>query len=153
LPLIFLVAVVPGWLQIVAADADARRGFFNGLLVFLTSIGLWCLSAILLIFGGSLALFILAFCGLGAGFGGYQVASQNFVLEFGKPHELPMLIAVSDTASHLMMAIGPLLGGLIATQLDYVHIFWLAVGFKLIAVLMVWHIQEPRHRLRPQRVD
>ena len=32
MPLIFLVAVVPGWLQIVAADADARRGFFNGLL-------------------------------------------------------------------------------------------------------------------------
>jgi hypothetical protein len=33
LPLIFLVAVVAGWLQIVAADADARRGFFNGLLI------------------------------------------------------------------------------------------------------------------------
>ena len=32
MPLIFLVAVVAGWLQIVAADADARRGFFNGLL-------------------------------------------------------------------------------------------------------------------------
>jgi MFS family permease len=122
-------------------------------LVFLASVGLWCLSAILLIFGGSLALFIVAFCGLGAGFGGYQVASQNFVLEFGKPHELPMLIAVSDTASHLMMALGPLLGGLIATQLGYAHIFWLAVGFKLMAVVMVWFIHEPRHRLGPQRMD
>lgn len=123
------------------ADASGYR------LVFLVSVSLWCLSAVLLIFGGSLPLFIVAFCGLGAGFGGYQVASQNFVLEFGKPQELPMLIAVSDTASHLMMAMGPLLGGIIATQFDYAHIFWLAVSFKLLAVMMVLFIHEPRHRL------
>lgn len=116
--------------------------------VFLLSVGLWCLSTTLLIFGTTLPVFLVAFCGLGAGFGGYQVASQNFVLEFGKPQELPMLIAVSDTASHLMMAIGPLLGGLIATQLDYAHIFWLAVGFKLAAVAMVWRVIEPRKMLR-----
>lgn len=40
MPLIFLVAVVAGWLQIVAADADARRGFFNGLLGTIC----WCLG-------------------------------------------------------------------------------------------------------------
>ncbi|MBP7326884.1 MAG: hypothetical protein KA969_14440, partial [Alicycliphilus sp.] len=31
-PLIFLVGVVLGWLQIVAAHTDGGEGFFNGLL-------------------------------------------------------------------------------------------------------------------------
>jgi len=122
------------------ADASGYRR------VFLLSVGLWCLSTVLLIFGTSLPLFLIAFCGLGSGLAGYQVASQNFVLEFGKPHELPMLIAVSDTASHIMMVVGPLMGGIIATQLDYVDVFWLAIGFKFIAILTVWRIQEPRRR-------
>lgn len=122
------------------ADASGYRR------VFLLSVGLWCSATALLIAGASLPVFLVAFCGLGAGFGGYQVASQNFVLEFGKPDELPMLIAVSDTASHLMMALGPLLGGLIATYFDYRHIFWLALVFKLLAVAMVWRIEEPRKR-------
>ena len=107
------------------------------------------MSTLLLICGASLAVFIVAFCGLGAGFGGYQVASNNFVLEFGKSHELPMLIAVSDTASHLMMALGPLLGGIIATYFGYHLIFWLALAVKTLSLLMVWKLQEPRHRMRP----
>lgn len=128
------------------ADASGYRR------VFLLSVGLWCSATALLIAGASLPVFLIAFCGLGAGFGGYQVASQNFVLEFGKPDELPMLIAVSDTASHLMMALGPLLGGLIVTHYDYRHIFWLALVFKLLAVAMVWRIEDPRRRLGLRRV-
>jgi MFS family permease len=115
-------------------------------LVFLLSVGLWCASTVLLIFGDSLPLFLLAFCGLGAGSAGFELASANFVLEFGEPHELPMFIAVCDTASYLMMAIAPLLGGIIATQFDYVNVFWLAVGFQFIAVLTVWGMQEPRRQ-------
>jgi MFS family permease len=117
-------------------------------LVFMLSVGVWSCATLLLILGATMPTFILAFCGLGAGFGGYQVASQNFVLEFGKAHELPMLIAVSDTASHLMMAVGPLIGGIIATQLGYAPIFWMALGFKALAVCMVWRIEDPRYRLR-----
>jgi MFS family permease len=122
-------------------------------LVFLLSVGLWCLATVLLIFGSSLALFLIAFCGLGAGLAGYMVAAQNFVLEFGEPHELPMLIAVSDTVSHVMMVIGPLLGGLIATHLDYVYVFWLAIAFKATAVLTVWRLQEPRRRFKLERME
>ena len=125
-----------------------RRGYR---LVFMLSVGVWSGATLLLILGATMPAFILAFCGLGAGFGGYQVASQNFVLEFGKAHELPMLIAVSDTASHLMMAFGPLLGGLIATQLGYAPIFWMALCFKTLAVVMVSRIEEPRYRLRRER--
>jgi MFS family permease len=121
------------------------RGFR---LVFLMSVGLWSAAILLLLMGSSMPVFLLAFCGLGAGFSGYQVAAQNMVLEFGEPNELPMLIAVSDTASHLMMAMGPLIGGLVAIYLDYGHIFWLTLVFKLAAVSMVWHVIEPRKTQR-----
>jgi len=121
------------------------RGFR---LVFLMSVGLWSAAILLLLVGSSMPVFLLAFCGLGAGFSGYQVAAQNLVLEFGEPNELPMLIAVSDTASHLMMAMGPIIGGLVAIYLDYGHIFWLTLVFKLAAVSMVWRVIEPRKTLR-----
>jgi MFS family permease len=115
-------------------------------LVFLLSVGLWGLSTLMLLVGSSFMVFIIAFCGLGAGFGGYQVASQNFVLEFGEPHELPMLIAISNTASYLMMAVGPLIGGVIATHFGYEKIFWLALAVKTMSVIMVWKIKDPRNR-------
>jgi MFS family permease len=116
-------------------------------LVFILSVGMWSVSMFGLLMVSTLPLFLLAFCGLGAGFGGYQVASQNFVLEFGRGgHDLPMLIALSDTASHLMMALGPILGGLIASRFDYASLFWIAFLFKVISVLLILGVQEPRQR-------
>lgn len=120
-------------------------------LVFLVSIGLWIVSTVGLMATSDLAFFLLAFCGLGAGLGGYQMASQNFVLEFGVHHDRPMLIAISDTASHLMMAIGPLLGGLLAQRLDFVYLFAIAIIVQLISMLAILRVEEPRHRL--QRVS
>jgi MFS family permease len=117
-------------------------------LVFLLSIALWAVSTIDLMLAGSLPFFMLAFCGLGAGLGGYQVASQNFVLEFGAHHELPMLIAISDTASHFMMALAMLLGGAVAQGFDFIYVFWLAIAVKGLALLLILRVEEPRHRAR-----
>ena len=117
-------------------------------LVFLVSMGLWTASTVGLMLTNDLPFFLLAFCGLGAGLGGYQVASQNFVLEFGAHHERPMLIAISDTASHLMMAIGPLLGGLLAQRFDFVYVFSIAIVVQAISMLAILRVVEPRHRLQ-----
>lgn len=119
-------------------------------LVFLISIFLWALSTGGLMMASSLPFFLLVFCGLGAGLGGYQVASQNFVLEFGSHRELPMRIAISDTASHLMMAIGPLLGGVIAQTFDFACVFWIAIIVKAVSMLAILRVREPRHRLPHQ---
>lgn len=126
------------------AIAD-RRGYR---LVFLVSMGIWTASTLCLLLANDLPFFLLTFCGLGAGFGGYMVASQNFVLEFGRHHERPMLIAISDTASHLMMAIGPLLGGLLAQRFDFVYVFALAIVVKTVSMLAILRVEEPRHRVQ-----
>jgi MFS family permease len=113
-------------------------------LVFLLSVGLWAVAALGLMLSASLPMFVLAFCGLGAGLGGYQLAAQNFVLEFGADHELPMMIAVSDTASHLMMAAGPLLGGVMAHGFGLTAVFWIAIAVKVIAIAAILRVREPR---------
>ncbi|MBT9505663.1 MFS transporter [Rhodoferax sp.] len=132
-----------GW----GALAD-RRGYR---LVFLVSMGLWTVSTVGLMLANGLPFFLLAFCGLGAGYGGYQMASQNFVLEFGVHHDRPMLIAISDTASHLMMAIGPLIGGLLAQRFDFSYVFCIAIAVQAISMLAILRVEEPRYRL--QRVS
>lgn len=115
-------------------------------LVFILSMVLWTAASITLLLSGSMPLFLLAFCGLGAGFGGYQVAAQNFVLEFGSHDDRPMLIAVSDTASHLMMAIGPLAGGILAQGAGLHSVFVLAIVVKTASLLAVLRVEEPRRR-------
>jgi len=59
-----------------------------------------------------------------------------------------MLIAISDTASHLMMAIGPLLGGLLAQRFDFVYVFAIAIVVQAISMLAILRVAEPRHRLQ-----
>lgn len=116
-------------------------------IVFLLSVGLWLTATLTLIGAQTLPAFMLAFCGLGAGFGGFQIASQNLVLEFGKRHELPMRIAVSDTACYAMMAVGPIVGGVIAHSWGFLYVFWIAIAVKLLALAAILRVQDPRHRL------
>ncbi|GIZ50203.1 MFS transporter [Noviherbaspirillum aridicola] len=118
-----------------------RRGYRQ---VFLLSLGLWIAATGGLLLATGTPGMMLAFCGLGAGFGGYFVASQNMVLEFGTSQDRPMLIAVSDTASHLMMAAGPILGGLAAEGVDFGWVFGAAMLLKAAALLMVLRMEEPR---------
>lgn len=122
-----------------------RRGYKQ---VFLLSLGLWTAATGALLLAESTGWIMLAFCGLGAGFGGYYVASQNLVLEFGSSQDRPMLIAVSDTASHLMMAAGPILGGLAAEGVDFGWVFGAAMLLKCAALAMVWQMEEPRGKKR-----
>jgi len=125
----------------VVADRTGNR------FVFQASLALWVGATLLLITGEGIALVSLAFAGLGAGFGGWQIASQNLVLEFGKREDLPMRIAVSNTATWLMMAAGPAIGGLLASLGTYEWVFAAAIAFKSTAFgLVLFFVDEPRRR-------
>ena len=64
-----------------------RRGFR---IVFLSSLTLWVLAALLLMSATSYGSLLFVFTVLGAGLGGFQMSAQNLVLEFGSRRNLPM---------------------------------------------------------------
>ncbi len=119
-----------------------RTGFR---LVFLTSIGTWIASALLLMGSSTLPSFAVAFFGIGAGLGGFMMSAQNMVLEFGSRQDLPLRIAVANSSSELVGAIGPLLGAAILLAFPHEVLFTTAIGFQLAAVLLVvLYVEEPR---------
>ncbi|KDP86942.1 MFS transporter [Cupriavidus basilensis] len=120
-------------------------------LVFLGSIGLWAVSTAALLLCDGLGAFLLVFCGLGAGFGGYFLSADNFALEFGNRRDRPMLLAVSDTATYAMMACGPVLGGLLAQGVRFSLVFVAAIAVMGIAFALALRVEEPRRRPRPVR--
>ena len=90
---------------------------------------------------------LLVFGALGAGLGGFQMSAQNLVLEFGSRHNLPMRIAIANSASELVGAVGAVLGGLLVAALSYVAVFWIAIAFQVAAIaVVVFFVDEPRRR-------
>jgi len=133
-----------GWL------AD-RRGFRAS---FLAALAAWIGAGFLLLHAHSLAALTVGFVGLGAGLGGFMQSGQNLVLEFGSRANLPMRIAVANSASELMNVVGPLLGGLLAAAISYPAAIWAAIVFKALAFgITAFWVEEPRHRRAPPQQE
>ncbi|MCP5044770.1 MAG: MFS transporter [bacterium] len=121
-----------------------RTGFR---LVFLASIWVWIAGALGILVAGDLWGFAAGFVGVGAGMGGFQMAAQNMALEFGSRADLPVRIALANSAQEFMGFLGPLLGGLIAVVLSKEWLFAIAIAFQLSAIAVVLlYVDEPRRR-------
>jgi MFS family permease len=125
----------------------ADRGGFRR--VFLLAESLWIASAGLLLATSDYRMLLGVMAGLGAGVGGFMMASQNLVLEFGGRRDLPLRIAVANASSELVGAVGPLVAGGLAAVANYPAVFGTSIVFQLAAlvVMAVW-VDEPRHRRR-----
>ena len=121
-----------------------RTGFRQ---VFIASLGVWALSVAGIMAAESLTDFVWAFIGIGAGMGGFQMAAQNMVLEFGNREDLPMRIAVANSAQEGVGAVGPLLGGIIAVSAGLNALYCVSIVFQVLAIFMVlFWVDEPRNR-------
>jgi MFS family permease len=121
-----------------------RKGFRR---VFLAALALWMLAVLLLMRATAFPSLVVVFAGLGAGLGGFQMSAQNLVLEFGLRRDLPMRIAVANSASEMVAAIGAVLGGVMSSALSYAAVLWTAIGFQLAAFAIVtFSVDEPRRR-------
>lgn len=128
----------------IADKAGNRLGY-------ILSVSTWLLATVALFAATDMWSLAVVFAGLGAGLGGFQITSQNLVMEFGPRHDLPMRIAVSNTGLSLMMALGPLLGGLVSINYDLTLVFGLAIIFKAVSLcIMLFFVDEPRHRASSQ---
>ena len=130
--------------NIVWGYLSDRSGFRS---TFVTALVFWIAATLLLMNAHSLPLIFLAFFGLGAANSGYQMSAQNIVFEFGRPDDMAMRLALSNTAEGVMSALGPLLGGIIAANLGYHAVFWVAIVCEAIALaLLLMFVEEPRKR-------
>ncbi len=120
--------------------------------VFMSAVGLWAVSTFALLFTNDILGLALVFAGLGAGQGGFQNSNQNIIVEFGARDDLPMRIAVLNTATSLMMAMGPLLGGFIARGISFTALFSLSIAVLAAAVIMMVFVDEPRKR-PPEKLE
>jgi len=121
-----------------------RYGFRSN---FVIALAFWISSTVLLMNVTSPFWLFVAFFGLGAGNSGYQMSAQNIVFEFGHRDDMAMRLAFSNTAESIMSALGPLVGGVIAASLGYHAVFWVAIAFEAIAlVLLVALVEEPRKK-------
>ncbi|MBW2413125.1 MAG: MFS transporter [Deltaproteobacteria bacterium] len=121
-----------------------RTGFR---LIFLVSIAIWMASVAALIASAGFVALLLVFIGIGAGMGGFQMAAQNMVLEFGGREDLPLRIALTNTTAEIVGVIGPVSGGLIALWFGYLPVFWVALAFQGAALAIMWlRVREPRTR-------
>ena len=125
------------------AIAD-KRGFR---LTFLCAISLWVASTLLLMVASNLWMTTLVFVGVGAAFQGFQQSSMNLTLEFGDRDNLPVRIAIANTASEFAGTLGPLLGGLLAASLGYESVFVVSMLFLVVGGVVVRiYVPEPRYR-------
>jgi MFS family permease len=123
-----------------------RAGFR---VVFLGSLAIWIAGTFVLLGVASFAALVGGFVALGAGSGGFMMAQQNLVLEFGSREDLPLRIGVTNSATEAMGVIAPLAGGVLATLLEFPAVFFCAIAFQLAAVAFVaLRLREPRELAR-----
>lgn len=140
----------------LAGDRFGFRATFIGSLV------VWCLSTLFLLAAPAIphlhwahigpvlnaqALIFIAFFGLGAAQSGYLMSSQTMVLEFGLRDDIAMRLALTSTTQAAMNALGPLMGGVIASTLGYGALFAVSIVLLLSSlVILAALVQEPRFR-------
>ncbi len=118
-------------------------------ITFLIAAGVWAAGIALIVTVHQPWAIMLAFCGFGAGNSGYLMSQQTMVLEFGKPDDVAMRLALSTVIEGLISSIGPLMGGLLATTVGYGALMCGSGGFLFSAfLLLLFKVKEPRRRLK-----
>ena len=141
LTLAFVTAMSAG--NLVWGSIADRTGFR---FVFLAAIAVWIGSTLLLLTTTTESALVAVLAGLGVGQGGFMMSAQALVLEFGSRANLPMRIAVANTASEGVGVVAPLAGGVLATFVSPLAVFWTAIAFQ--ATALVWvalFVRDPRH--------
>ncbi|MEQ1780500.1 MAG: MFS transporter, partial [Hyphomonadaceae bacterium] len=77
-----------------------------------------------LLFSRSLEAYALSFFVIGAAQSGFQMSTTNIVLEYGHPHDVPMRMALSNTAEGVMGSLAPLFGAGLVLVWGYESSFW-----------------------------
>ncbi|QIG81740.1 MFS transporter [Sphingosinithalassobacter tenebrarum] len=113
-------------------------------ITYMLAIGLWIASTLVLMLIPSGFGLALAFCGLGASISGYLMSQQTMVLEFGPREDVAMRLGLTNTLDGIVSAIGPLLGGMVASLFGYDPLFLGSIAMLSITLLLLFRLRDPR---------
>jgi MFS family permease len=125
----------------VGDRAGFRTVFVGALLAWIAGTSLLAVPA----FDAMYAVFVL----VGAGLGGFMLASQNLVLEFGTARDRPLRIATANSLSELVGMLGFLGAGLLADAAPLYLLFVIATALQLCALAAIRAVAEPRVPIEP----
>jgi len=121
-----------------------RQGFRS---TFVISLAINIVGVGALMMSHSVTTFALAFFMIGAAQSGYLMSTSNIVLEYGHRHDVPMRMALSNTAEGAMGSLAPLLGAGLAMWLGYEASFYDTIATLIVALgVLVWKVEEPRRK-------
>lgn len=128
--------------NIIWGTVADRTGFR---FTFLLSLLVWVAATSILLFSEGIVMMAVVFIGLGAAFQGFQNSAQNLTLEFGHREDLPIRIAIANTAQEMAGTIGPLVGGIIATFYSIQVVLVMSIMFLALGgMLVLKYVPEPR---------
>ncbi|MDP3739405.1 MAG: MFS transporter [Hyphomonadaceae bacterium] len=123
-----------------------RQGFRSTLVI---SMAINLVGVASLMMSNSLVTMALAFFLIGMAQSGYLMSTTNIVLEYGHRHDVPMRMALSNTAEGAMGALAPLMGAGLVVLWGYESAFFATLITIVIAlVVLVWKVDEPRRRIK-----
>jgi MFS family permease len=127
--------VVWGWI----GDRAGHKVVLTGSAFILTLASLFAWSS------SSKTGLIIAFILLGTAIASDNVSRFNIVLEFAVPEDQPTYIGLTNTLLAPVVGLGPILGGWLATMLDYRGMFLIAAVLAAMGglLLLTW-VREPR---------
>ena len=121
-----------------------RQGFRS---TFVISLAINIVGVGALMMSHSVATFAISFFLIGTAQSGYMMSTSNIVLEYGHRHDVPMRMALSNTAEGAMGSLAPLLGAGLVVWLGYEASFYATIVTMIAALLvLVWKVDEPRRR-------
>ena len=86
------------------------------------------------------------FAMMGLAHAGAMIGDMNMVMEFGSEDLRPTYIGLSKTLTGPFFLIAPILGGGIVTAFGYPAMFSAALGFSILALLLIlFFVSEPRN--------
>jgi MFS family permease len=100
----------------------------------------------------SFAWLVVTFVLYGISFSAHLVSRMTIILEFCEPEDRPTYIGLGSTLLAPSRALGPILGGWLATVVDYRGMFLVALALSLVGGLMMlgW-VREPREQTTDER--
>jgi MFS family permease len=133
--LVYAVAAIPFGIW---ADRGIRKN------VIAVGVGLWSLATLLTGVAGNFAALFVSRAAVGIGESGYYPAGTSLLVDYFPQERRAWMLGLWNVGASLGVAVGFILGGVIADHFGWRLAFYITVVPGLICTFLAWRMREPR---------